>query len=131
MVSRVLEIGGKRVGPGWPCFIIAEAGVNHNGDLGLAFQLIDAAAEAGADAVKFQTFKADQLVTIDAPKAAYQIQTTGAAESQFEMLKRLELSAEAHQDLQKRCREKGILFLSTPFDETSADFLEKLRGSGV
>ncbi|WP_027176139.1 N-acetylneuraminate synthase [Desulfovibrio aminophilus] len=103
--------------------IIAEAGVNHNGDLALALKLVDAAADAGADAVKFQTFKAERLVTPDADKAAYQKEATGAAESQFVMLKRLELDAAAHETLLARCRERGIAFLSTPFDEQSADML--------
>lgn len=82
--------------------------------------------EAGADAVKFQTFKAEQLVTADAPKVGYQQKTTDAAETQFEMLRRLELSAEAHRELFAYCQDKGILFMSTPFEEGSADFLEQL-----
>ncbi|MES9994599.1 N-acetylneuraminate synthase [Desulfovibrio aminophilus] len=103
--------------------IIAEAGVNHNGDMALALKLVDAAADAGADAVKFQTFKAERLVTPQADKAAYQKAATGASESQFAMLKRLELDAAAHETLLTRCRERGIAFLSTPFDEQSADML--------
>lgn len=110
-----------------PCFIIAEAGVNHNGDLGLAKQLVEVAARAGADAVKFQTFAADRLVTQSAPQADYQIANTGQVESQYAMLRRLELSPEAHQDLQAHCQALGILFLSTPFDEQSADLLESLN----
>lgn len=108
------------------CFIIAEAGVNHNGDLKLAKQLIDVAVEAGADAVKFQTFRADSLVTKMAPKADYQKKTTDGHESQYEMLKRLELSEKAHRDLFAYCKRKKILFLSTPFDEGCADFLGRL-----
>jgi N-acetylneuraminate synthase len=88
--------------------------------------LIDVAALAGADAVKFQTFKAERLATPDAPKAEYQLRTTGAAESQYEMLQRLELSHEAHRELMPYCAERGILFMSTPFDEESADFLDDL-----
>ncbi len=107
-------------------FIIAEAGVNHNGDVGLARKLVEAAAEAGADAVKFQTFKADRLATRGAPKADYQRDTTDAAESQWEMLRRLELSPEAHRDLMVWCQKQGILFLSSLFDEESADFLADL-----
>jgi N-acetylneuraminate synthase len=110
-----------------PCFIMAEAGVNHNGDLALARQLVAVAARAGADAVKFQTFSADRLVTQTAPQAAYQIANTGQTESQYAMLRRLELSAEAHQVLQAYCQELGILFLSTPFDEQSADLLDGLN----
>jgi N,N'-diacetyllegionaminate synthase len=109
-----------------PVIIIAEAGVNHNGDMNLAHALIDAAVDAGADIVKFQTFRADALATRDAPKAAYQIETTGAAESQFNMLRRLELAPEDHQALLDHCRSRKIEFLSTPFDEISADLLSQL-----
>ena len=118
---------GRRIGRGQPAFIIAEAGVNHNGDLELARQLVRAAAEAGADAVKFQTFVADRLVTSDAPQADYQRRNAGITESQYAMLKRLELSEEAHRELQALCLQLGILFLSTPFDEQCADFLSELR----
>jgi N-acetylneuraminate synthase len=106
--------------------VIAEAGVNHNGDPEIARQLIDAAVEAGADAVKFQTFKAEQVVSAQAPKADYQLQTTDESESQFDMLRKLELSQEAHRKLQAYCQSKGILFISTPFDATSVDFLDAL-----
>ncbi|GAB1266000.1 N-acetylneuraminate synthase [Aurantivibrio infirmus] len=104
-------------------YIIAEAGVNHNGNPDMAFQLIDAAVDAGADAVKFQTFRADQLVTESAEKAEYQKQTTDSDESQFEMLKKLELSYEVHCELFRYCKEKEIDFLSTAFDSHSLDFL--------
>lgn len=104
-------------------FIIAEAGVNHNGDWEIAKQLVDAAVEAGADAVKFQTFKAEKLVCKNAEKADYQKETTDKAESQFEMLKKLELTEDMHQMLLEYCKEKGILFLSTPFDVDSVDYL--------
>ena len=90
----IVEIGGHKVGPNQPCFIIAEAGVNHDGDLDKALSLIDAASRSGADAVKFQTFVAARLVTRNAPKAAYQLGTTNPAESQYEMLRRLELSGQ-------------------------------------
>ena len=107
--------------------IIAEAGVNHNGDIEMARRLIDAAADAGADYVKFQTFKAEKLVTKDARQAEYQKRNIGdGGDSQFEMLKRLELSDEAHHELQKYCRQKGIQFLSTPFDLESMEFLHEL-----
>lgn len=125
MVSRI-DIGGRAIGAGCPCFIIAEAGVNHNGEIGLAKRLIDVAAEAGADAVKFQTFKAERIVTEQAPKARYQARTTGGRESQLQMLRRLELSQEAHRELRRHCRERKLVFLSTSFDEESADFLEAL-----
>ena len=106
--------------------IIAEAGVNHNGDIGLAKKLVDAAAEAGADYVKFQTFKAEKLVSRKAEKAAYQKQTTEAAESQFEMIKKLEMGYDMHVELIAYCKEKGIRFLSTPFDLDSIDMLHGL-----
>lgn len=104
-------------------FVIAEAGVNHNGDLETALLLVDAAAKAGADAVKFQTFTADAIAAAAAPKAAYQRAGTADGESQLEMLRRLELPRSAHHRLAARCREKGIAFLSTPFDLASLDFL--------
>lgn len=121
-----LEIAGRKVGPDSPCFIIAEAGVNHNGDLDLAHHLIDIAAEAGADAVKFQTFKTERVISKGAPKARYQLETTGSNESQFDMVKRLELPAEAFGQLMAHCEERNILFLSSPFDEESADLLAEL-----
>ncbi|WP_413613335.1 N-acetylneuraminate synthase [Bdellovibrio sp. HCB-110] len=111
--------------------IIAEAGVNHNGDFETACRLIDAAAEAGADYVKFQTFKADSLVTKDAKMAQYQIQNTGELDqSQYQMLKNLELSFEAHHDLVNYCSKKGIRFFSTGFDLESLQFLKTL-GMGL
>ena len=123
---QTIQVGNKLIGPGQPVFVIAEAGVNHNGDLKLARALIDVAVEASADAVKFQTFRADRLATPDAPKAEYQLRTTGNEESQFEMLRRLELSADAHRELQSYCEERGIIFLSTPFDEEAVDLLDEL-----
>lgn len=104
-------------------FIIAEAGVNHNGNDDMAFRLVDTAVEAGADAVKFQTFKAENLVTKAASKAEYQKETTDSTESQFVMLKRLELSHDTHHKLYSYCKEKGIQFLSTAFDLDSLLFL--------
>jgi N-acetylneuraminate synthase len=103
--------------------IIAEAGVNHNGSLQKALELVDAAAKAGADIVKFQTFRAGQLASRFAPKAEYQQRETGARESQLEMLQTLELNEAAHRELISRCTEKGIEFLSTPFDQDSLDLL--------
>ena len=125
MVTTV-RIGGHTIGPGYPCFVVAEAGVNHNGEPEKTFRLVDAAVRAGADAVKFQTFTAEQLATRDAPKAGYQAEVTGSGESQFEMLRRLELSAEAHRELLAYSRQHGILFMSTPFGEDSADLLDEL-----
>ena len=107
-------------------FIIAEAGVNHNGSLELAKKMIDAAEEAGADAVKFQTFKAEKVVSRYAPKAEYQKKTTTAGESQLEMIKKLELDAAAHQTLIDYCKKRNIQFLSTPFDFESIDLLNEL-----
>ncbi len=107
-------------------FIIAEAGVNHNGSIDLAKQMIDVALEAGADAVKFQTFKTENLVSKNAPKADYQKISTGNNESQFEMIKKLELDENAHKILFVYCREKSIQFLSSPFDLDSIDLLNKL-----
>lgn len=106
-------------------FFIAEAGVNHNGSREIAERLVDVAAFSGADAVKFQTFKAEKMISVRAEKAAYQIQTTGTTETQLEMVRRLELDRETHHALFDRCLEKGIEFLSTPFDEESVDFLAK------
>ncbi len=122
-MAESLRLGDHSVGLGEPCFVIAEAGVNHNGDLDLALRLVDAAADAGADAVKFQTFSAHRLATATAPKATYQRETTDAGESQREMLRRLELPARDYDTILRRCRERGLLFLSSPFDEESADFL--------
>lgn len=107
------------------CFIIAEAGVNHNGNIDIAKKLVDKAVDAGVDAIKFQSFKAENLVTKSAKKAEYQKETTGDG-NQFEMLKKLELSYEEHIILKKYCEEKGIMFISTPFDFESADLLEKI-----
>jgi N,N'-diacetyllegionaminate synthase len=107
-------------------FIIAEAGVNHNGSLEMAFQLIDVAVAAGADAVKFQTFKAEKVIAVHAPKAGYQKETTGSDESQLEMVKKLELDETAHIQLYQHCQHKGIQFLSTPFDLESIDLLTRL-----
>ena len=107
-------------------FIIAEAGVNHNGSIALAKKLIDAAALSGANAVKFQTFKTEKLVSKTAKKADYQKHTTDLSETQFEMLNRLELDLSAHKELIRHCKEKSIMFLSTPFDHNSIDLLSNL-----
>jgi N,N'-diacetyllegionaminate synthase len=124
--TRSFALGERTIGVGQPCFVIAEAGVNHNGDAQLAHRLVDVAAEAGADAVKFQTFDPERLVSPAAGKAAYQIANTGSAESQLEMLRGLALPREALTPLAAHARERGLLFLSTPFDEDSADFLDGL-----
>jgi len=109
-------------------FIIAEAGVNHNGDIELAKKLIDAASDAKADAVKFQTFKAEKLVSKDAKKAAYQQENMQVkSDSQYEMLKKLELDTQTHKELIAYCNTKNIMFLSTPFDLESIELLNDLQ----
>ncbi len=107
-------------------FIIAEAGVNHNGSVKLAKKLIDVASKAGVDAVKFQTFKAELTISKSAQKAAYQKETTDTEESQFDMIKRLELDINTHKELISYCKTKNIMFLSTPFDHDSIDLLDGL-----
>jgi N,N'-diacetyllegionaminate synthase len=107
-------------------FIIAEAGVNHNGSLEMTRLMVDAAVAAGVDAVKFQTFKAERVIAVNAPKAAYQKESTGSNESQLEMIKKLELDEKAHIMLSQYCHEKSIQFLSTPFDLESIDLLSRL-----
>jgi N-acetylneuraminate synthase/N,N'-diacetyllegionaminate synthase len=124
--ERAFAVGTRVIGAGAPVFFVAEAGVNHNGDLGLALKLVDVAADAGADAVKFQTFRTDALVTRQAPKAEYQRAATGDADSQHAMLSRLELDRAAHEALRAHSARRGIVFFSTPFDEASADDLEAL-----
>ncbi|MBI2982166.1 MAG: N-acetylneuraminate synthase [Deltaproteobacteria bacterium] len=109
------------------CFIIAEAGVNHNGDLKRAVQLVDLAKESGADAVKFQTFKAEELVSSQAPKADYQKKNTARNESQLEMIRKLELPFKDFRRLSATCRKVGIHFMSTPFDHSSIDFLSEIE----
>lgn len=107
-------------------FIIAEAGDNHNGSLDLAFQLVDKAAQAGADCVKFQTFVTEEVISKRAEKAEYQKESTGADESQYEMVKKLELTFDNFRQLQQYAKEKGLMFLSTPFDIPSVDFLQSI-----
>jgi len=126
-----MKIGDKLIGEGQPCFIIAEAGVNHNGDVNMAKNLIDVAKKCGADAVKFQTFKAEELVVRGAEKAEYQKRNTRKEESQFDMLNRLELSEEAHFELKGYADKQGIIFLSTPFDKGSVDLLVGLGVSAI
>lgn len=121
-----MKIANRLIGEGEPCFIIAEAGVNHNGDVNLAKKLIDVAKEAEADAVKFQTFKAENLVSKCAEKAEYQKETTDAKESQFEMIKKLELSQSDFAELFDCAQKKGVIFLSSPFDKKSVDLLDEL-----
>jgi len=107
-------------------FIVAEAGVNHNGSIELAKKLIDVASDAGVDAIKFQTFKANKLATKNASKAMYQKNTTNKNETQFDMLKKLELSVDSHKELISYCKSKKITFLSSPFDHESIELLKDL-----
>jgi N,N'-diacetyllegionaminate synthase len=123
----MIRIHQRKIGNGEPCFIIAEAGVNHNGDLLLAQQLIDVAYEAGADAIKFQTFKTEKLVTISAGKAEYQNKNDPDTNTQYTMLKKLELSAADFKKLSAYAKKRGIIFLSTAFDNESIDLLTRLN----
>lgn len=122
----MFQIGNKIITTQTPTYIIAEIGVNHNGSVELAKQTIDSAIEAGADAVKFQTFKTEKLVSKNAKQADYQVVNTGKKESQFDMLKKLELTEDDFRELKIYCEERGIEFLSTPFDEDSAILLKEL-----
>jgi len=110
------------------CFIIAEAGVNHNGSISLAKKLIDIAVEAKADAVKFQTFLAEEIILRKAPKARYHIETTGSDNKQswFNLLRTQEINYKMHKEIIKYCKQKKIIFMSTPYDKKSADLLDKL-----
>ncbi|MDD5032176.1 MAG: N-acetylneuraminate synthase [Patescibacteria group bacterium] len=129
MIKRI-KIGNKFVGANQPVFIIAEAGVNHNGSLKNALKLVDAAADAGADAVKFQTFRAEDVVTGTGEMAEYQKRNINKTESQLEMLKELELKEKFYQPIIKYCRKKNIIFLSTPHGGFAAiDFLQKIKVS--
>jgi len=128
MVKRLhpaVRIADRLVGGGAPCFIIAEAGVNHNGEMELARRLVDAAADTGADAVKFQTFRTEALVTQEVATAGYQEENTGTA-NQRDLLASLELPFEAFRELASHAAKRKILFLSTPFDGESAGFLQEL-----
>jgi N,N'-diacetyllegionaminate synthase len=113
-----------------PVFIIAEAGVNHNGSLEMALKLVDKAVEIGVDCVKFQTFKAEQIVTAASPKANYQLEVTDRNESQYDMLKKLELDRESFRTIKAHCDKKGIQFLSTPYNPEDADLLNSIGVEG-
>ena len=121
-----IKIGNKFIGDKHSCFIIAEAGVNHDGDLKKAKKLIDIAKDAGADCIKFQTWITEEIITKDTKQAEYQEKNTGRKESQYEMIKKLELSFEQFAELKNYSDKKKILFLSTPDDERSVDFLDDL-----
>ena len=124
---KKIRIGDRLIGEGEPTFIVAEIGVNHNGSVKMAKKLIDAAKEVGADAAKFQAFKTDRIVTKYAEKAAYQKETTDPKKSQYNMLKRLELSDAEIKELYGYSRKRNIMFLSSAFDEESVDLLDRLN----
>jgi len=124
--SPEIQVGKARIGKSHPVFIIAEAGVNHGGDMAVARQLIDIAAAAGANAVKFQAFRTESLILKNVSKAPYQQETTTASESQFDMLKKLELKRDQYVELKKYCESKNVMFLITPFDEDSLIELEEV-----
>ncbi len=128
MVSSMasFKIGSRGMGKGYPCFIIAEAGVNHNGKFRLAKKLVEEAAKAGADAIKFQTYKTEDLITTYAPKAAYQDRNIGKKKTQFQMLKELEQPVKDIINLKNYAKDKGIILFSTPYDTHSVDLLEKI-----
>lgn len=127
-MKTVIKIGNKEVGIGKSVFVIAEAGVNHNGELGLALRLVDAAARAGADAVKFQTFQAEEVVIANVPMTDYQQKNTGKKQSQLVMLRAFELRDNYYAKIIERCKKRGIIFLSTPGGGfSSVDWLQKLN----
>lgn len=124
--GEAFGVAGRRIGPGNPTFLIAEIGVNHNGELGLAAEMVRAAKRAGADCVKFQTFKAERVATAGAPKAKYQTLVTNPEESQVDMLRQLELVEKDHSRLRDLCEELDIVFCSTPYNEEDIEFLNNI-----
>lgn len=124
--NKQIRIGNRLISEESKTFIIAEAGVNHNGDILIAKEMIDVAAEIGVDAVKFQSFKTDKLILKNIEKAPYQKITTNSHETQYDMLKRLEIGADQIQELIEYCKKKNIIFMSTPFEKDSLDVLDKL-----
>lgn len=125
-MQKLIEIGGVHVGIGRPVFVIAEAGVNHNGDPDLARRLIEKAAATGAQCVKFQTFKSERVAVSEAPKAAYQLKTTDPEESQLDMLRKLELPVESYAGLLAYAESRGIVMISTPYNTEDVDFLDEI-----
>jgi N-acetylneuraminate synthase/N,N'-diacetyllegionaminate synthase len=130
VVASVVRVGPHEIGVGHPCFVIAEVGVNHNGDISVAERLIDEAAEIGADAVKFQTFTPELLATSDAPKARYQSERDDAP-TQAEMLRRLALDEAAHVALKARAEARNLVFLSSAFDADAVEFLDSLDVAAI
>lgn len=126
-MGSTVSVGSAQIGEGSRCFLIAEAGVNHNGSLRLAHEMIDIAADSGVDAVKFQTFIPEKLAAPEARKAQYQVDNTGEEGSQLEMLRRLVLPVDRYPELIEHCATRNLLFLSTPFDEDSAEQLHQLH----
>ena len=128
-MNKNVNIGSKTIGNDSPTYIIAEAGVNHNGKLDIALQLVRNAKDIGADCIKFQTFKAGDVVTRNAPKADYQLKVTDKAESQYDMLKGLELDFDSYKKIIEECNKNEIDFLSTPYNKSDVDFLMNLEVS--
>lgn len=124
---KYFNINNYKIGVDQPVFIIAEIGVNHNGDVALAIKMIEEAARCGANCVKFQTFKAERVVLKEAPKAEYQLKVTDTKESQIEMLKGLELPFDAYKKIIECCKKEGVIFMSTPYNVEDVDFLEELE----
>ena len=122
-----IKIENYYLGADEPAFIIAEIGVNHNGDINLAIKMIEEAAKSGANCVKFQTFKAERVVLNDAPKADYQLKVTDSKESQVDMLRKLELPVDAYEKIINCCKKENIVFMSTPYNYEDVDFLDKLN----
>lgn len=127
MISKTIKIGNKLVGDSHPCFIIAEAGVNHDGNIKKAFKLVDVAKKAGADAIKFQTFNTEECTHENLKKANYQREGKKDKISQFQMLKKLELDISQHIKIRNYCRKKKIIFFSTPSDYSSLKLLQKIK----
>jgi N,N'-diacetyllegionaminate synthase len=125
-----IEIAGRKVGPGHPCFLIAEAGVNHNGSLARALQLVEIARAAGADAVKFQLFRVEEQISRAAPVADYQRDLTGA-QTMHEMAHSYDLPWEAHRTIAAHCRQSGIAYMASCFDSLAVDFFLELGGDAV
>jgi N,N'-diacetyllegionaminate synthase len=125
-MNKEIKIGSNVISEKNPCFIIAEIGVNHNGDINLAKRMVDEALRCGANCVKFQTYRTERLVTKKSPKADYQLEVTNKEESQFDMLKKLELSTNQYEELIEYTKQTGTTFLSTPYNIEDIEFLEKL-----
>lgn len=125
------KIGDKIISEGAPVFLIAEAGINHNGDIDIAHELIDAAASSGADAVKFQTFITEEIIHPNCPNPSHEINNIGDNISHFDLVKKWELQFDQFIELKKHCKEKNVIFISTPYDLESAKFLIKLKSDAI